>query len=79
MISSHLPATLLASFIKRLARLSLSAPPAAIIMLIPFTYNILKRHPALMVMIHRPEQEITGAFLVEAQSHPGLYHSLFMT
>ena len=24
-------------------------------MIIPFTYNILKRHPALMVMIHRPD------------------------
>ncbi|KAJ8516405.1 hypothetical protein ONZ45_g6274 [Pleurotus djamor] len=51
--STHLPATLLASFIKRLARLSLTAPPAAIVMIIPFTYNTLKRHPALMVMIHR--------------------------
>lgn len=50
---SHLPATLLASFIKRLSRLSLNAPPAAIVMIIPFTYNVLKRHPALMVMIHR--------------------------
>ncbi|KAI5117740.1 hypothetical protein M0805_004929 [Coniferiporia weirii] len=55
--SSHLPATLLASFVKRLARLSLSAPPAAIIMAIPFTYNILKRHPALMSMIHRVESD----------------------
>ncbi|KAJ7465318.1 CBF/Mak21 family-domain-containing protein [Mycena latifolia] len=52
--STHIPATMLASFIKRLARLSLSAPPAAIIMIIPFTYNTLKRHPALMAMIHRP-------------------------
>ncbi|RXW24236.1 hypothetical protein EST38_g1601 [Candolleomyces aberdarensis] len=51
--STLLPATLLASFIKRLSRLSLSAPPAAIVMIIPFTYNILKKHPALMVMIHR--------------------------
>ncbi|PFH48026.1 hypothetical protein AMATHDRAFT_150792 [Amanita thiersii Skay4041] len=51
--STHLPATILASFVKKLARLSLSAPPAAIIMIIPFTYNILKQHPALMVMIHR--------------------------
>lgn len=25
--------------------------------MIPFTYNILKRHPALMGMIHRPEGE----------------------
>ncbi|KAF7365435.1 Ribosome biogenesis protein Noc4 [Mycena venus] len=55
--STHLPATLLASFIKRLARLSLSAPPAAVIMIIPFTYNTLKRHPALMAMIHRPADE----------------------
>ncbi|KAF8637279.1 hypothetical protein AX17_002932 [Amanita inopinata Kibby_2008] len=54
--SSHLPAAILASFVKRLARLSLSAPPAAIIMIIPFTYNILKRHPALMVMVHCTEE-----------------------
>ncbi|KAI0073253.1 CBF-domain-containing protein [Panus rudis PR-1116 ss-1] len=53
--STLLPATLLASFVKRLARLSLNAPPAAIVMIIPFTYNILKKHPALMVMIHRPD------------------------
>jgi len=53
--STHLPATLLASFIKRLSRLSLNAPPSAIIMIIPFTYNILKRHPALMAMIHRAQ------------------------
>ncbi|KAJ3570848.1 hypothetical protein NP233_g4128 [Leucocoprinus birnbaumii] len=63
--STHLPATLLASFIKRLSRLSLSAPPAAIVLLIPFTYNVLKRHPALMVMIHNPSagDEYTDPFL----------------
>ncbi|GAB1518716.1 Maturation and nuclear export of 40S ribosomal subunits interacting protein [Rhizoctonia solani] len=55
--STHLPAAILASFIKRLARLSLTAPPAAIIMIIPFVYNVLKRHPALMVMIHRVDNE----------------------
>ncbi|KAF5310935.1 hypothetical protein D9619_008257 [Psilocybe cf. subviscida] len=53
--STHLPAALLASFVKKLSRLSLNAPPAAIIMVIPFTYNILKNHPALMVMIHRAD------------------------
>jgi U3 small nucleolar RNA-associated protein 19 len=52
----HLPVALLASFVKRLARLSLSAPPAAIVMIIPLTYNILKKHPALMVMIHRVDE-----------------------
>ena len=49
----HLPAALLASFVKKLSRLSLTAPPAAIVIVVPFVYNILKRHPALMVMIHR--------------------------
>ena len=52
----HLPVSLLASFVKRLARLSLHAPPAAIVMIIPFTYNVLKKHPALMVMIHRVDE-----------------------
>jgi len=51
--STHLPATLLASFVKRLSRLSLTAPPSSIVITIPFVYNILKRHPALMCMIHR--------------------------
>ncbi|KDQ13341.1 hypothetical protein BOTBODRAFT_160628 [Botryobasidium botryosum FD-172 SS1] len=55
--STHLSAALLASFIKRLSRLSLSAPPAAIVMIIPFVYNVLKRHPALMVMIHRDDMD----------------------
>ncbi|KAG6899085.1 hypothetical protein C0993_001032 [Termitomyces sp. T159_Od127] len=55
--STHLPANLLASFVKRLSRLSLTAPPAAIVMVVPFTYNILKRHPALMSMIHRVDSE----------------------
>jgi len=50
---SHLPAALLASFAKRLSRLSLTAPPSSIVIIIPFVYNILKHHPALMCMIHR--------------------------
>ncbi|KIO17185.1 hypothetical protein M407DRAFT_33158 [Tulasnella calospora MUT 4182] len=51
--STHLPVQLVASFVKRLSRLSLSAPPAALIMLMPFVYNLIKRHPSLMVMIHQ--------------------------
>ncbi|KAG9045276.1 hypothetical protein FS837_006580 [Tulasnella sp. UAMH 9824] len=33
--------------------LSSTAPPAALIMLMPFVYNLIKRHPSLMVMIHQ--------------------------
>ncbi|KAL8790826.1 MAG: hypothetical protein Q9213_000450 [Squamulea squamosa] len=54
--STHLPAALVASFIKRLARLSLSAPPSAIVVVVPWLYNLLKTHPSCTFMIHkRPE------------------------
>jgi U3 small nucleolar RNA-associated protein 19 len=43
-----------ASFVKRLARLSLAAPPSSAVMTIPFIYNMLKRHPSCMGMLHRP-------------------------
>ncbi|KAJ6619540.1 CBF/Mak21 family-domain-containing protein [Mycena sp. CBHHK59/15] len=74
--STHIPATLLASFIKRLSRLSLSAPPAAIVMIIPFTYNILKRHPALMAMIHRPDGDGTADPFDPAEPNPLLTHAI---
>jgi U3 small nucleolar RNA-associated protein 19 len=51
--SSHLPAALVASFIKRLARLTLNAPPSAIVAIIPWIYNLLKKHPLCTFMIHR--------------------------
>ena len=52
--STHLPASLIASFIKRLSRLALFAPPAAIVAIVPYIYNLLKEHPACTFMIHRP-------------------------
>lgn len=51
--SSHLPAALVASFIKRLARLSLNAPPSAIVTIIPWMYNLFKKHPTTTFMMHR--------------------------
>ncbi len=51
--SSHLPAVLVASFIKRLARLALNAPPAAIVVIIPWFYNVFKKHPMTTFMMHR--------------------------
>lgn len=55
--STHLPAALVASFVKRLARLSLNAPPSAIATVIPWIYNLLKRHPTCTFMIHRVVQD----------------------
>lgn len=51
--SALLPASLVASFIKRLSRLALTGPPAGVIMVIPFVYNLFKRHPGCMVMLQR--------------------------
>lgn len=55
--STHVSAGLLASFIKRMSRLSLTAPPAAIVIIIPLTYNLIKKHPSLLSMIHRVDGE----------------------
>ncbi|CAO2629022.1 Nucleolar complex protein 4 homolog [Lemmus lemmus] len=54
--SSHLPAYLVAAFAKRLARLALTAPPEALLMVLPFICNLLRRHPACRVMVHRPQE-----------------------
>lgn len=53
--STHLSSLLIASFIKRMARLALLASASGVVIVIPFVYNLLKRHPSCMVMIHRPE------------------------
>ncbi|KAF2468137.1 nucleolar complex protein-like protein [Lindgomyces ingoldianus] len=53
MSSTHLPAALVASFIKRLARLALNGPPAGIIVVVPWIYNMFKCHPTCTFMIHR--------------------------
>ncbi|KAK3072482.1 Maturation and nuclear export of 40S ribosomal subunits interacting protein [Teratosphaeriaceae sp. CCFEE 6253] len=54
MASEHLPAALVASFVKRLARLCLQAPPGAIVWIVPWVYNMMKSHPACTFMLHRP-------------------------
>lgn len=61
MTSTHLPAAIPASFMKRLARICLYAPPGAIISIVPFVYNLLKRHPMAMVLIHRPHSSLSAA------------------
>jgi U3 small nucleolar RNA-associated protein 19 len=56
MASTHLPAALVASFIKRLSRLALHAPPSGIVVAVPWIYNMFKRHPACTFMMHREAQ-----------------------
>jgi U3 small nucleolar RNA-associated protein 19 len=51
--STHLPATLIASFAKRLSRMALRAPAAAIVVVIPFVWNLCKRHKHCLGLLHR--------------------------
>lgn len=51
----HLPGYLVASFIKRMARLALHAPPAGARLCIVFIGNLMVRHPSCTVLAHRPD------------------------
>uniref|UniRef100_H3CE75 Nucleolar complex associated 4 homolog n=1 Tax=Tetraodon nigroviridis TaxID=99883 RepID=H3CE75_TETNG len=53
--SSHLPAYLVAAFVKRFARLALTAPPAGLLVLLPFITNLIRRHPSCRVLLHQPD------------------------
>lgn len=53
MTSTHMPAYLVAAFVKRMARLALDASPAVIPWVLAFVYNAFKAHPAVRVLIHR--------------------------
>lgn len=55
--STHLSANLVASFIKKLTRISLAASASGVVIIIPFIYNLLKRHPTCMIMLHKEDTE----------------------
>lgn len=55
--STHLSANLVASFIKKLARISLAASASGVVIIMPFIYNLLKRHPTCMIMLHKEDTE----------------------
>ncbi|XP_030625514.1 nucleolar complex protein 4 homolog [Chanos chanos] len=74
--STHLPVYLVAAFIKRLSRLALTAPPTSLLMVLPFICNLIRRHPACRVLIHRPtaaDEPCQDPYVMEeedpAQSH----------
>ncbi|KAI4136830.1 MAG: hypothetical protein LQ341_005423 [Variospora aurantia] len=67
--STHLPAVLVASFIKRLARLALNAPPSGIVVVIPWIYNLLRNHPTCTFMIHR-KPEYSAVLTAEGMDDP---------
>lgn len=59
--STHLPATIVASFVKRLSRICLVSTPDTILILLPFIGNLFIRHPLIKCMLNhqsfRPEED----------------------
>jgi len=55
LMSTHLPAYLVAAFVKRLSRLALTAPPSGAMLAVPFVCNLIKRHPGVQVLIQRKQ------------------------
>lgn len=73
--SSYLPETLVAAFIKRLARLALIAPPQDIIVILHFIGNLIIRHPGLKKLICEPSvgadsREVTDDPFIMDESDP---------
>lgn len=56
MMSTHLPEALVASFMKRLARLSLTAPPQDIAIMIYLIGNLVLRHKGLTILFHNNDE-----------------------
>ncbi len=55
--SNMLPSKMVASFIKRIFQLSLWAPPSGIILTLPLVFNLLRKHPLCIQMIHRSSED----------------------
>ena len=51
MQSAFIPASTVASFVKKLARISLTAPPGALLVLMPFCYNVMAFHKPTRVLL----------------------------
>ncbi|KAI8915824.1 CBF/Mak21 family-domain-containing protein [Gorgonomyces haynaldii] len=53
--STHIPAYLVASFIKKMVRLCLYAPPSGILIVLPLCLNLFRMHPQVISIIHTRE------------------------
>lgn len=60
--STHLSSNLVASFIKKLARLAVAATASGVVIVIPFIYNLMKRHPSCMIMVHNTSHSKPGSY-----------------
>nr|CAG4638409.1 EOG090X04ZD [Cyclestheria hislopi] len=57
MTSTHVPEYIAAAFIKRMARLSLTAPANVVVLLLHFIGNLIMRHRGLLRLVHNPDHQ----------------------
>jgi U3 small nucleolar RNA-associated protein 19 len=57
MSADRLPTYLVAAFIKKLVRLCLYAPPGAIVIVLPFVFNLFRKHPSTIALIHKENHD----------------------
>eukprot|EP00794_Sanderia_malayensis_P008231 gene8231-9113_t len=67
--STNLPAYVVAAFVKRFARLSLTASPDSIKIILALIENLMKRHPSCKLLIHR-KQKSTEDSATDEQPDP---------
>jgi U3 small nucleolar RNA-associated protein 19 len=48
-----MPVTMIAAFAKRMSRLSLTAPPSGCLFISAVVFNLIRRHPTLLPLIHQ--------------------------
>ncbi|XP_035827817.1 nucleolar complex protein 4 homolog isoform X2 [Aplysia californica] len=63
--STHLPSYLIAAFAKRLSRMCLHAPASGAHIAVPFVLNLISRHPACEVLLHR----VSGAEVLDSDPY----------
>lgn len=68
MSSSALPSYLVAAFMKRCARLSLTAPTPAVLYLLAFIHNCCARHPSVTILLHRARVGSSGSWPAPADA-----------
>jgi len=74
--SSHLPANLVASFAKRLARLALLVPQHDQCLIITFISNLIVLHPTIRVMIDRTSTSIQNESFLPNEIDPNKTNAL---
>jgi U3 small nucleolar RNA-associated protein 19 len=65
LMSTYIPSYLVAAFLKKMCRMALFAPPSATVMVLPLVFNLLKKHPSCITMIHKENvDKCTGTKLI---------------